>query len=59
MKRPNLVVRTGSDGIERIVVQYDPGDERAAFQLLERTSGALQELDQAVRSTADEPATSA
>lgn len=49
MKKPTLVIRTGSAGIERVAVRYDPGDEGAAFNLFERAFGAIQELDRVIR----------
>ena len=57
--KPALIIETGHNGISRVVIQYDPGDKRAAFRLLERSSVALQELDRVVQATADEPAPAA
>ena len=53
MKKPTLVVRTDRDGVHRVVVRYDAGDERAAFSLFERACGAIEELDRVIRSGPD------
>jgi hypothetical protein len=51
--KPTLVVRTGREGVQRVVVRYDAGDEPAAFSLFERAFGAIQELDRVIRSGSD------
>ena len=50
---PSLIVRTGREGVQRVVVRYDAGDEPAAFFLFEQAFGAIQELDRVVRSSPD------
>jgi hypothetical protein len=54
--KPTLSVRTDREGVQRVVVRYDAGDEPAAFSLFERAFDAIQELDRVIRSGPDSAA---